>query len=192
MIGHNARTSSEFTLNDLCGGAGRLDVLLRCVNSAFFLSHDLRRDVELYLVLLGPPEPPKCIRMVGKELKHLNPDERSTGAIVRKALSRELGAEEKRTMPGVYISTRSFSQLLDDISPYPVLWLHEEGEDIREVRIPPDPVFVLSDHLDFTEEEEEILQSRSTMKLSLGPLSLHAHHCITIVQNELDRANQSR
>ncbi len=82
VLGHRAVTSSGFSLNDLCGSAGRMDVLLRCINSAFFLSHDLRRDTEIYLVLKGGPEPPKTIRLRGDELKYLNPDERSTGALI--------------------------------------------------------------------------------------------------------------
>ena len=50
IVGHIARTDGGYSLNDLPGG-GRMDVLCRCVNASFFLSHDLRRDVECYLVL---------------------------------------------------------------------------------------------------------------------------------------------
>jgi tRNA pseudouridine-54 N-methylase len=46
----------------MAGGAGRMDILLRCINSAFFLSHKLRRDVEVYLVLQGPPSPPRLVK----------------------------------------------------------------------------------------------------------------------------------
>ncbi|MDD3070206.1 MAG: tRNA (pseudouridine(54)-N(1))-methyltransferase TrmY, partial [Methanoculleus horonobensis] len=55
VVGHLAVTSGTFSLNDLPGSGGRMDVLCRSVNSAFFLSHDLRRDVECYLVLCGEP-----------------------------------------------------------------------------------------------------------------------------------------
>ena len=46
IIGHKAATTGSFKLDDIAGGAGRLDILVRCVNSAFFLSHNLRKDVE--------------------------------------------------------------------------------------------------------------------------------------------------
>jgi tRNA (pseudouridine54-N1)-methyltransferase len=82
VIGHRAITSGDFKLDDLAGGTGRLDVLLRCINSTFFLSHDIRRDAEITLILQGAPNPPKSIRLVGSELKYLNPDERSTAALV--------------------------------------------------------------------------------------------------------------
>ncbi|MFQ5987072.1 MAG: hypothetical protein ACE5KQ_06915, partial [Thermoplasmata archaeon] len=86
VVGHDANTAGDFALNDLAGATGRLDILLRCVNSAFMLSHDLRRDTEVYLVLLGPPRPPRTLHLRGDQLRHLNPDERSTAALLRQAL----------------------------------------------------------------------------------------------------------
>ena len=44
IIGHIARTDGAFSLNDLPGTGGRMDVLCRCLNSSLFLSHDLRRE----------------------------------------------------------------------------------------------------------------------------------------------------
>lgn len=86
VIGHRVRTDARFSLNDLCGSTGRLDILLRTINSGFLLSNGIRRNVRLYLVLQGDPEPPVTIRLMGNELKYLNPDERSTGALIRQAL----------------------------------------------------------------------------------------------------------
>ncbi|MDD1767685.1 MAG: tRNA (pseudouridine(54)-N(1))-methyltransferase TrmY [Methanomassiliicoccales archaeon] len=187
VIGHRATTSASFKLDDLCGGAGRLDVLLRCINSAFFLSHDIRRDVEMFLVLLGPPSSPKTLRFVGNELKYLNPDERSTGALVRNALMQKASGEE-RSSPGIYISNRSYPELFSNISKETkVVYLKEDGADIREVDFPDDVTFVLGDDQDLTPEEEESLMAYLPNKVRLGPISYHADHCITIVNNELDR-----
>lgn len=77
VIGKNTITNADFNLNDLCGATGRLDILLRCVNSAFFLSNNIRKDVELFLILQNK----RTIRLVGKELKYLNPDERSSASL---------------------------------------------------------------------------------------------------------------
>ena len=41
IIGHLAATTGGFNLNDMPGGAGRMDVLCRSVNTSLFLSHDL-------------------------------------------------------------------------------------------------------------------------------------------------------
>ncbi len=44
VVGHKAASSGDFKLDDMAGGAGRLDILLRCVNTSLFLSHSIRRD----------------------------------------------------------------------------------------------------------------------------------------------------
>ena len=58
ILGHRARTAPDWKLDDLCGGGGRLDVLVRCVTAALWVSHGLRRDTDAWLLLLGPPAPP--------------------------------------------------------------------------------------------------------------------------------------
>ncbi len=187
VLGHRAITSADFKLDDLSGSTGRLDILLRCVNSAFFISHDIRRDVEITLMLLGQPNPPKTIRIVGSEVKYLNPDERSTAALIRNALLQKPGGE-RRTSPGIYVSDRSYAEVLSNISKDSQMhYLKEDGEDIQECSFGEDTTFVLGDDQDLTEEEEKMLMSYEPRKLSLGPISYHADHCVTIVNNELDR-----
>lgn len=187
IIGHKAATAADFKLDDLAGGAGRLDVLLRCINSSFFLSHDLRKDVEVLLILQGPPGPARTVRLVGSELRYLNPDERSTGALIRNALMRETESEERST-PGIYISKRTFQDVLALLGPdTELIYLKEDGEDIRSAEIPPDVTFVLSDHMDLTPDEEALVLQYQPKVLKLGPISYHADHCISIVNNELDR-----
>jgi len=162
-----------------------MDVLARCAASAFLLSHGLRKDVELNLVLCGPPKPPRTVRMAGAELRHLNPDERSTAALFLKALRIESMVESMST-PGVYISGMGFVKLLEILGG-PFIFLKEDGKDVRGHCIPRDAVFVLSDHLDLTEEEEKALMGHDPAVISLGPRSLHSNQCITLVHNEIDR-----
>jgi tRNA (pseudouridine54-N1)-methyltransferase len=38
--------------------AGRMDIAINVLISAFFLSHDIRKDVKLHLIFEGPPNPP--------------------------------------------------------------------------------------------------------------------------------------
>ncbi|KQC05743.1 MAG: tRNA (pseudouridine-N1)-methyltransferase [Methanoculleus sp. SDB] len=181
IVGHRARTSGDFSLNDLPGGAGRIDVLCRCVNAAFFLSHDLRRDVECYLVLLGDPTPPKTVLFRGSELRSLNPDERSAAALLKKALSLPCGDEFRESSPGVYVRQSGLACLLGEV---PCALLHEDGGDIRSADSIPEG-FLLSDHMNFTPDEDEM--TCDIPRISVGPLSLHADHTITVVQNEIDR-----
>ncbi|QLH74075.1 MAG: tRNA (pseudouridine(54)-N(1))-methyltransferase TrmY [Methanomassiliicoccales archaeon] len=186
IVGHKARTTPDFKLDDLAGGAGRLDVLLRCVNSAFFLSHSIRTDVEVYLILQGPEDPPRTVRFVGEELRYLNPDERSTGALVRNALLKS-SDKETRSSPGVYVSKMSFKEVLSDISGHSsIIYMKENGKFYRQLDYPTDVTFVLSDHKDLTPEEEGELNLRTKEVISIGPLSYHADHCITVMNHELD------
>ena len=187
VLGHRAITSAEFKLDDLCGSTGRLDILLRCVNSAFFLSHGVRRDVEIILLLLGEPNPPKTIRINGSEVKYLNPDERSTAALIRNALLQK-GEGERKCSPGIYVSERSYPEVLSNLSKESTIYyLREDGEDIRSTSLGSKCTFVLGDDQDLTKAEEEILMAYEPRKVSLGPISYHADHCITLVNNELDR-----
>ena len=186
VIGHRAITTGDFKLDDLAGGTGRMDVLLRCINSSFFLSHDIRRDVEAILVLQGPPHPPKTIRLVGNELKYLNPDERSTAALVRNALLKNVEAEE-RSSPGIYVSNRSYQDVLSNLpKEEQIIYLKETGMNIRGFDFQDDVNFVLGDDQDLTREEEGLLLGYDPKLISIGTKSYHADHCITIVNNELD------
>jgi tRNA (pseudouridine54-N1)-methyltransferase len=186
VIGHRAITTGDFKLDDLAGGTGRMDVLLRCINSSFFLSHDIRRDVEIILVLQGPPYPPKTIRLVGNELKYLNPDERSTAALIRNALLQKVDTEE-RSSPGIYISNRSYQDVLSNLpKEEQIVYLKETGANIRGFDFQDNVNFVLGDDQDLTGEEESLLLGYDPELISIGTKSYHADHCITIVNNELD------
>lgn len=189
VLGHRAYTTGDFKLDDICGGAGRLDNLVRCVNSAFFLSHDLRKDSEIYLVLEGGSDAPKTVRFYGPEMKYLNPDERSTASLIRNALLKKLnGKDEVRSTPGVYISRMSFEDVMEKLSELcTFVYLREDGTDVREYDFPKEPCYILGDDRDPTEEEEEIMNRYPYDRICLGPLSYHANHCMVIVLNEMDR-----
>ena len=183
VVGHTAPTDPGFTLDDLPGGAGRLDVLCRCVNSAFLLSHGLRRDVELYLVLLGPPSPPVTLKLVGAELKYLNPDERSTAALLAKALELDPGAEWQRSTPGIWRADVGLSKVLLALGDAAVL--DAGGTPLQETVAHVPPGYVLSDHLPFSAEDEAALTGLP--RVSVGPHQYHGHHVIAVVQNWWDR-----
>ncbi len=185
IIGHGATTSGDFSLNDLSGATGRLDVLLRCVNSALFLSHEMRRDTEILLVLLGPP---KTIALKGADMKNLNPDERSTAALVKEALNKPIFGSSVNAGPGISVSRATFKDILADAAKDSrIIALKEDGADIRSAGLAPPLTFFLSDNRDFSPEELESLRAAGASFISLGPKSLLASHCIVIAHNELDR-----
>ncbi len=187
ILGHKAAITPDFTLNDLPGSAGRLDILARCVTAAFCLSHGIRADVEVYLVLRDEI----TVRFQGARLKRLNPDERSTGALIQHAL-RALREGRSESTPGVTVAERGLRGVLQELEEWGirVCVLDEHGLDIRGAQLLRPAAFVLSDHVNFTTEELALLQDYE--KISLGPTVLHADHCIPIVHNELDRREASQ
>ena len=184
IIGHKAATA-PFSLNDLPGAAGRMDILCRCVNAALFLSHDLRRDVRVYLVLKGEPDPPKLICFDGSGIRYLSPDERSAASLIRKALEKNVQGFWIESTPGVSIRKGELGDLLDELNKK-IIYLREDGEDVRGKSFE-EPLFILGDHLGMTEEEEKLIGGYEHEIVSVGPLSLHADHCIVLLHNEMDR-----
>src|SRR6056297_2262102 len=186
VLGHDVPTTPDFPLDALPSEAGRLDVLCRCVNSAFILSHDLRDDVRVSLVL----QDDVTITFEGSELHRLNPDERSTAALVRKALEHKdeaIGHMSAESSPGVAISRKDFETTLSEAADGgTVVQLHQDGDPIVEREPPESPVFVLSDHHDFTDEEAALLSEQADARVSLSPRALHADHAITVAHNYLD------
>jgi tRNA (pseudouridine54-N1)-methyltransferase len=181
IIGHSARTDGDFSLNDLPGSGGRMDILCRCVNASFFLSHDLRRDVTCYLVLCGGTAGPKTVRFSGEILRSLSPDERSAGALIKKALETVCGTEFRESAAGVFVRKGGLGPLMTELT---FAVRDEEGADIRTAASLPD-CYLLSDHQNFSEEEEQ--SAEGSPRYSVGPQCLHADHTITVLHNELDR-----
>jgi len=185
VVSHTGPLSGDFSLSDLPGGAGRLDILCRCATEAFLLSHGIRKDVRLYLVIRNR----LLITLIGERLRHLNPDERSTAALLRRAINRAQGitlGEEAESTPGIYVRWEGLASLMNRLEGegfQPVL-LEEGATFIRTSPLPDRPAFVLSDHQNFTPEESELLAPFP--KVAVGPLPLHGHQCITLVHNELD------
>ena len=162
-----------------------MDILLNAANAALLLAHDLRRDVEVGLLLLGQPDPPRFVRLKGFRLRSYQPDIRSNAALVRRALE-EISRIERETSPGVLGSRTNFEEALDRLGPS-FVYAKEGGKDIRQANLPADATFVLSDNQDLTTAEEQALTDRGALVVGLGPLALHTDHAIAIVQNELDR-----
>jgi tRNA (pseudouridine54-N1)-methyltransferase len=182
ILGHNVPLHPDFHLNDLPGGAGRIDVLCRAIGASLLLSHGIRRDVETTLLLQNSVR----IRIDGARVKRLNPDERSTAALIRRALG-VLGDEEIESTRGIFASRCTLSGAIDGLleqGASPIV-LDEDGSPSESFSFPRGPAFVLSDHADFTEEERRALADLP--RVSLGQTPLHTSQAITIAHYLLDR-----
>jgi tRNA (pseudouridine54-N1)-methyltransferase len=180
------RTGGFPNLDDLAGGAGRLDILCRCVTSALVCSHGIREDVRVHLVLNNQ----FTVQFDGANLKRLNPDERSTAALIRTALEnreKAIGHMPAESTPGVSIRRMGFAETVNRLKTETTpIQLHETGTPIVDIDPPDDPLFVLSDHHSLTNDEIEQLGDIAEHQIRLGPMILHADHAITIAHNYLD------
>ncbi|WP_430503859.1 tRNA (pseudouridine(54)-N(1))-methyltransferase TrmY [Haloparvum sp. PAK95] len=185
VLGHDAPTTPEFSLDDI-PGAGRLDLLCRCVSAAVFLSHGIREDVRIHLVLSDE----YTVRFDAADLRHLHPDERNVASRVRGALEERGGAighMPAEVSPGVEIYRMGFEATLEALArDGTVVQLHEDGDPLVDAEPPTDPIFVLSDHHDFRESEADLLDEAADRRVRVGPELLHADHTITVTHNWLD------
>jgi tRNA (pseudouridine54-N1)-methyltransferase len=183
VIGHCAHTDGSFSLNDLPGSGGRMDLLCRSVQASLFLSHGIREDASCLLVMAGGPGPDKTVWFDGNHVRSLSPDERSSASFIKKALDIPAGNLYREVSPGVMVRKGGIEQILAE---HRCGILDEKGNDIRNTSAGEFPdVFILSDHLNFTPDEEKQLQDLP--RYSLGPQVLHADHAIVLLWNEIDR-----
>jgi tRNA (pseudouridine54-N1)-methyltransferase len=181
VVGHKATTAPNFSLEDIPGTSGRLDILCRAVTAAF-----------VNLVLLGG-EIPKTIQLRGETLRHLNPDERTTAALLKKALAVPATPEWAMSTSGIFVRTGGLAEVLADLKETKLIYLREDGADIRgldergeDSSLSGEAAFILGDHTGMTPEEEVLIEQAGAKVVSLGTTSLHADHCIVLINWFLD------
>ena len=179
IIGHRAHTEADWKLDDLCGGAGRLDVLVRCVTASLWKSHGIRRTTDVLLLLNGPPNSPITVRFNGEKIRYLNPDERSTAALIRNGLIKyKDNNEAMETSPGITMERIDLSDILERL-PNPVLLSENGTDELNNAK-----TFILGDDKDPTENEMKTL--KNLPQICLGKESLLSSACITLIHHRLD------
>jgi tRNA (pseudouridine54-N1)-methyltransferase len=194
VIGQQATASDDFSLDDLPGSSGRLDVLLRCVRAALLVSHGLRRDVVAYLVLLGGRQAPRVLRFDGALAKFVRPDERSLATLVKKVLGAADGASTLahdfvEVKAGIAISRGGLADVIADLGRATAYILDESGPVVRDSKDlgSDDIAFFVGDHRGFDDATRACLAAIGARPIRVGPVSLHAEDAIAIVSNEIDR-----
>jgi tRNA (pseudouridine54-N1)-methyltransferase len=195
VIAHDVPTDPDaISLSDI-PGAGRLDLLCRCVAAGVFLSHGIRERVRVHLVVADE----FTVTFDADTLRHLHPDERNVAARVRDALAAKpdaIGHMPADVSPGVELRRMGLEATLDRVLDTPgtssasadptLVQLHEDGDPLVDAAPPTDPVFVLSDHNDFAPAERDLLADRAERRVRVGPELLHADHTVSVVHNWLD------
>lgn len=185
FVSHTVPPTGDWGLDDLAGGAGRVDVLCRAIQSTLFLSHDLRADTECILAFVADPNAPTAIRMEGGKVNRLNPDERSTAARIRNALrARHDDPWWEEAETGIHVAPFTLAELADELDGTPVV-LHKDGTDLESADLPADPLFILGDHQPLS--DDELAPFAGGERISLGPVWYHGNHVASVVQYTLDR-----
>lgn len=187
ILGRTAIASPDFLLEDVPGTGGRIDALLRCVRSALLVSHGVRRDTNLYLVLMGGPDAPRTLRFEGFSAHFIRPDERQLAVLVKKILAEPKGTSVfSPVRQGISIAEGGLDAVLADLGPGERYVLEEGGPDVRAQSIDTDnPVFFLGDHLGL--DDAARAHVGHALAVSLGPTSVLAEDAIALMHNELDR-----
>ncbi len=190
VVGQTASASGEFSIDDVPSSGGRIDVLLRCLRAALLVSHGVRRNVIVYLVLRGGDTGPRVLRVAGRDVQFLRPDERSLAHLVKKtlALPSSTGASLVETKPGISVAQGDVECVLADAPGAAAYLLSEEGSDIRaEPLDAADSLFFIGDHLGLDAATRSRLDTLPCRVVHAGPVSLHSDDVVTLVTNELDR-----
>ncbi|AIY90425.1 tRNA (pseudouridine(54)-N(1))-methyltransferase TrmY [Geoglobus acetivorans] len=187
----NRAVTAPFNLNDLPGSAGRMDIVCRFISQSLFVSHGIRKNVTAYIILKGPPDPVKSIRVEGSQVRYLAPDERNIAGMINKALKTDVGEGWTRVSPGIFISSKGLDDVLKELSGRNIYYLKETGKDIENVEVSR-PVFVIGDHLGVSEEDEKSILEISEEVISLEETAYQADQCVTILNYILDRREHDR
>lgn len=182
LLAHDVPLEADaISLDDLSGSGGRLDAVSRTVGASLLTSHGIRNDTRVHVVVRDSV----TIEIDGDSVRHLHPDERSTAALLRSAIEASedaVGAMPVTPHPGIAVRKAGLSATIDRLGG-PLIQLHEDGRSILE-GVPARPVFVLSDHREFTEGDARALVDAETV--SLGPTAMHAAHAVSVVHHFLD------
>ena len=192
LVGQTASASPDFSLDDMPSTSGRLDVLVRCLRSALLVSHGVRRDAVVYLILLGGARAPRCLRVEGATARFLRPDERSLATVVKKALAADAAGSGFLTVrQGIAVAEGGLEAVLADLGPSSFYVLEEQSQDVREAGLDAQsPVFFIGDHHGFDAPTRARLVAVGAKPISIGPVSVHADDAIAVLSNELDRARR--
>jgi tRNA (pseudouridine54-N1)-methyltransferase len=186
-----AKTSGNF--GDNLMEAGRMDIACHVLINTFFLSHKLREDVKLHMIFYGAPDPPKHLefepsRRLGDSENKIDISKKDVAGLIRRMLYKYKEGRKNEIAPGYWIEKKSLFAVIDELEEggRTVYILDDKGEDIRDIEISKDCVFLLGDHEGLPGKELKRLK-KICVPVSVGPRVLFASQVVTIVSNELDR-----
>lgn len=185
-----ARTSGNW--DDLME-AGRMDIACHVFINSFFLSKQLRKDTKLHMIFYGSPDPPKHLEFnpdlqVEGVQKKVDISKKDIAGLIRRMLFKYKPGKKTEYAPGYCIEKKSIFSVLEELENEgkTVYVLDAKGDDIRDIDIKKDCVFLLGDHDGLPAKELKRLR-KDFIPVSVGNRTYFASQVVTIVNNELDR-----
>src|SRR3989304_8428207 len=93
--------------------AGRMDIVIHTIISAFFLSHDIRKDVKMHLVFYGMPDPPKHIEIEVRP--ELTISKKDVATLIKKILYKYRQGEKTEVLPGCFVEKKSLLKVIEEL-----------------------------------------------------------------------------
>ena len=167
-----------------------MDVLVRAVNAALFVSHGIRDDCHVILHLMGGGGPNRRIWFDGTRIGGVRPDERSIAGQIKAINKLHIPPRNQfiESSSGILHSGGNINQTLDDWDDrgvVPVL-LDAEGESFNSIQHLNHLGFILSDDQPLSVQDKVSLHGLDS--LSLGREWLQGHSCISIIHHLLDES----
>ncbi len=192
-----ARTSGAFDAGKLME-AGRMDIACHVLINAFFLSHKLREDVKLHMVFYGAPDPPKHLEFMpikaitAEEGKRIDISKKDIAGLIKKMLFKYKAGIRNEIAPGYWIEKKNLFDVLQELQEQgkTIYVLDAKGEDIRNLEINKECVFLLGDHEGLPPKELKRLK-KMYIPVSVGKKVYFASQIVTIVNHELDMREES-
>jgi tRNA pseudouridine-54 N-methylase len=191
-----APTAGSYIKDDL-QDSGRIDIAIHTVIATFFLSHKIRTDAKLHMVFAGPPTPPRHLEIKPVTEGQTGIDKiylakTNVSAVLKKMLYKYKEGIKNEVFPGFWIEKKGMLELVKELNEENrnIYVLDPDGEDIRTVEIKENPVFILGDHKGLPDKELKRLKSFCT-PVSIGNRTYFASQTISVVNNELDRREDS-
>ena len=112
---------------------------------------------------------------------------KDVATLIKKILYKYKPGVKTEAAPGCFIEKKSFLNVIDELSKQgkEIFILDKKGENIRNIKIPKESVFVLGDQNGLPKKEMKRLK-KIAKTTSVGPNIYFASQVVTILNNEMD------
>lgn len=175
-------------------------LVANCLNAAFYLSHDIRRDTLVFLLFKEKGIGNLCLKFVGKDLRRLQPDEHSILGLIKNSITKfkDLAKtlekdQEVQVYSGLFAFRCSLSELLFKLNNigYQILYPSRKGIDLRNVYFSQKIAYILASESLMDEASRKVVCTNGVAVHFGGDLP-RADIQIILLHNELDRLETKR